>query len=86
MEISQLSQELKSMVAQLELLCPGHDWHYEPGDSCEDTVRRSFKAYAPQILAELGRQMQPAVAAAMPEGMAPWRATVTANGVTFRQL
>lgn len=85
MEIDELPHELRGMVSQLALLCPGHDWLVEPGDRCEDTVRRSFRAHAPEMLAVLGRQMQPLLELVAPEGMAPWRAIVTADGVTLRQ-
>lgn len=86
MEIGELSQELRSMISQLEQLCPGHDWHYEPGDRREDTVRRSFKAHAPVMLAALGRQMGPLLALLGPEDSPAWTAIVTAGGTDLRPV
>lgn len=81
-----LAQELADMVRSMESLLGSFDWFIEPGDDQAAVVRRTYSANMPLMIAALGRQMAPMLALMAPAGMAPWRAIVTAEGVTLRQM
>jgi hypothetical protein len=61
------------------------DWIVENGSDCERIVRDTFAAYVPTIAARRARELQAIMPYFAPPGMAPWRAIVTPNGVSFRQ-
>jgi hypothetical protein len=79
-----LGQTLAELVSDLESICAGFTWVYDVGDHPRDIVRKTYKAYAGEIIRHHARRMQAALSLIGPEGSAAWQALVTPETVDIR--
>lgn len=84
MQKSKESQELATMIAELESLDTGFDWVFEVGDDDADVVRNTYKDLAAAIIEDHAISIQRALAAIGPEGAAPMMLIVTPESIDLR--